>query len=64
MKLHQQIKKARIDSGLTQKEMANKIGVDRNTVYRFEAGHNGIGYYVLEKMVDVLGMELTKKQIP
>lgn len=61
MRLHQQIKKYRIEAELSQAELAEAVGAHPKTILRYENGGFGIGYKLLEKIIDVLGLQLKAK---
>ena len=53
---HERLKKLRQDAGYTQKEFAEKLGVYRLTLQRYEAGDITPKIRVLPGMVDLLGV--------
>ena len=50
---------ARIKRGITQKELAQKIGTKQSAIARFEAGNINPSLGFLEKMAEVMGYKLT-----
>ena len=46
---------ARIKKGITQKELAKKIGTKQSAIARFEAGNVNPSLGFLEKMAEVMG---------
>jgi ribosome-binding protein aMBF1 (putative translation factor) len=50
---------ARIKKGITQKELAQKIGTKQSAIARFEAGNVNPSLGFLEKMAEVMGYKLT-----
>lgn len=54
------IKKYREASGMTQDQMAEKLGVAQQTVQYYESGRSDIKSSVLMKMADVLGVSVTQ----
>jgi len=49
---------ARIKKGITQKELAQKIGTKQSAIARFEAGNINPSLGFLEKMAKVMGYRL------
>jgi UDP-N-acetylglucosamine 1-carboxyvinyltransferase len=54
MQLGQQIKTARKAEGLTQSQLAEKIGNTKESVSRIETGRQNITYEMLEKIAQAL----------
>ena len=54
--LHTRIRDAREKAGLTQEEMADRIGIGRTTYINFENGQTNLFSKNLHKMVAVLGV--------
>lgn len=50
---------ARINKGLTQKELAQKLGTKQSAIARFETGNINPSLGFLEKIATVLGYKLT-----
>ena len=50
---------ARIKKGLTQKDVADKIGTKQSAIARLEAGNTNPTIDFLEKIASVLGAKLT-----
>ncbi|MCL4374581.1 helix-turn-helix domain-containing protein [Patescibacteria group bacterium] len=50
---------ARIKKGITQKQLAQKIGTKQSAIARFEAGNINPSLGFLEKMAEVMGYKLT-----
>jgi len=50
---------ARIKRGITQKELAQKIGTKQSAIARFESGNINPSLGFLEKLADVMGYKLT-----
>jgi len=50
---------ARIKKGITQKELAQKIGTKQSAIARLEAGNVNPSLGFLEKMAEVMGYKLT-----
>jgi len=49
---------ARIKKGITQKELAKKIGTKQSAIARFEAGNVNPSLGFLEKMAEVMGYKI------
>lgn len=49
------IKKLRIERGLTQKQLADILDVDRTTIVKYETGKNGPSSEQLEKLANFFG---------
>lgn len=59
------IKKRRKELSITQPHLAELANISTNTLYKLERGHGNPTLDVLNKLAEVLGMELTlgvKKQ--
>ena len=54
-----QIKKRRDTLGITQPDLAEMAGISVNTLYKIETGQANPTVKVLNKIADILGMELT-----
>ena len=48
----------RAEQGMTQQELADKVGIKREHVCRIEAGKNSVGLKILSKIAKALDMEL------
>lgn len=53
-----QLIEARRRSGLSQKELAGKIGTKQSAIARVEAGNANMSFGFLERMVEALGSRL------
>jgi transcriptional regulator with XRE-family HTH domain len=51
------LKDARLRAGLTQAELARKIGITRHFVLEVENGHRDAGYATMSKWVRALGAD-------
>lgn len=49
---------ARVDQGLTQKELAEKCSTTQSIISRFENGNYNPSLSFLQKLADALGLEL------
>jgi transcriptional regulator with XRE-family HTH domain len=56
---HAQLKSLRELKGLTQKQVAERLKVDRQTVYRVEAGGN-VSYELLSDLCDLYGVDVRR----
>ncbi|MGM0603858.1 MAG: helix-turn-helix domain-containing protein [Bacillota bacterium] len=54
MSFGNKLKELRKDTGLTQAELAGKIGIDRGTLANYETNRKKPSYDVLEKLANVL----------
>jgi y4mF family transcriptional regulator len=52
------IKQRRKELGLLQSDLAEMAGVSVNTLYKIERGQGNPSLDVLEKLADIIGMEL------
>ncbi|MEM9886516.1 MAG: helix-turn-helix transcriptional regulator [Bacteroidota bacterium] len=52
-RLGQELKRAREAKGLTQEQLAQKVGVSRSSVSKIENNKSGIGYKTLQKIVEI-----------
>ncbi len=50
---------ARMKEGITQKQLAQKIGTKQSAIARFEAGNINPSLGFLEKMAEVMGYKVT-----
>lgn len=50
---------ARIKKGMTQKQLADKLGTKQSAIARLEGGNINPSLDFLEKMADVMGYKLT-----
>ena len=57
--LGQTIKKRRKELSITQPHLAELANISTNTLYKLERGQGNPSLDVLNKLADVLGMELT-----
>lgn len=53
-----ELKALRVKNGLTQIELAEKIGVHQNTIMKYEKNANDIQLSVLEKILELFNVEL------
>jgi transcriptional regulator with XRE-family HTH domain len=54
----EELRHARLAAGLTQREAAERVGVTRNTVTRWEAGETVPQGRALERAIEVYGVEI------
>ncbi len=52
------IKKARIEAGLTQKELGERLGVGEPTISKYERNGQNLTIQTLKKVADALNVEL------
>lgn len=50
---------ARIEQGLTQKELAEKMGTKQSNISRFESGNANPSLGFIQKLASALGLELS-----
>jgi transcriptional regulator with XRE-family HTH domain len=53
------IRERRKSLGITQPHLAELAGVNKNTLHKLEIGDSNPSWAVVEKLLDVLGMELS-----
>ncbi len=58
MEIGGNIKKFRINKGLTQKELANKLGVTVTTIQNYENNRRKPDFTVLDNIAEILGCKL------
>jgi y4mF family transcriptional regulator len=56
--LGETIKRRRKELGITQPHLAELAGISTNTLYKLERGQSNPSLEVLNKLVEVLGMEI------
>ncbi|MGM9884689.1 helix-turn-helix transcriptional regulator [Streptococcus hyointestinalis] len=54
--LKDNLKKARLKAGLTQKEVAERLGVAQQQYARWEQGHRNPKIEVLDKLAEIFGI--------
>lgn len=54
-----QIKERRDTLGITQPDLAEMAGISKNTLYKIETGQANPTLKVLNKIAEILGMEIT-----
>lgn len=52
------IKRMRTDSGMTQKELAKRIGVVESTYSRYEKGTRKVPFETFQKLVEATGHQI------
>ena len=61
----QTIRELRTAAGLTQKQLAERVGVTANTVARWERGMVTVGTVAtLQALADALGVQLNEIELP
>lgn len=58
-KIHRALVKARIEKKLTQKQLAQKLGIAQSALARFESGRTNPTLSLLQKITTGLGLKLT-----
>ena len=58
-KIYNAIVNARIEKRLTQKQLAQKLGIAQSALARFEAGRTNPTLSFLQKVTSALGLKLT-----
>lgn len=60
MKINERIKKARLLCGLTQQDVANKVGCSRETVSRYEEGKQSVSEEMEQRIAGAVGLLIVK----
>jgi len=60
MKIHEKLKAVRLFKGLSQEEMAEKLGYSINGYTKIERGEVDLNFTKLEKIAEVMGIDLQK----
>ena len=58
----EQIREALQNSGRSLRELARTLDVNHSQLSRFARGERGLALETLDKLADVLGIEITKKK--
>lgn len=53
---NENLKNARVNAGLSQKEVAEKIGVAKSTYSLYESGNREPGVPIIKKIAEILGV--------
>jgi transcriptional regulator with XRE-family HTH domain len=56
--LYEQIKQAMKDTGLSQREVARKAGIDETMLSRFNNGLREMSFRSIDQLLDRLGLEI------
>lgn len=59
MNLRQRIRARRAALRMTQKALAEVVGINSSLIYRFEADKSGVSLEILDKICVALGLRLT-----
>lgn len=59
MDISQQLRQARLARGVSIRQLAAAAGVSKTTVTNIEQGHKSVTVSLVQRMLDVLGYELT-----
>jgi ribosome-binding protein aMBF1 (putative translation factor) len=62
MSITEQLRQAMDDDGRSRYRLAQEIGVHKSTLHRFYWGIGGLSVGSVERLVDVLGLELRRKR--
>jgi len=57
----EQLRKAVDASELSRYEICKRIGLDQATMSRFMGGNSGLKMHTLDKLTELLGLELAKR---
>lgn len=57
-KFQERLKQARLDSNLTQKQVAEKVGLTEHGYQNYEAGRRDPKFYTVIALADLLGVNL------
>lgn len=60
MSIGKNIKKARKEKGLTQKELGDRLGVKQATISMFEKDQTNIKYVTVKKIADAIGVPVSE----
>lgn len=58
-RIHSELVKARIEKKLTQKQLADKLGIAQSALARFESGRTNPTLSFLQKITNGLGLKIT-----
>lgn len=59
VRVSQLIRETRKTKSITQRELAEKLGVGETTVNRYESGEQNLTIETLQKIADALGVDVT-----
>ena len=62
MSISEQLRQAMIDDGRSRYRLAKETGIDMSTIHRFYWGMGGMSADGIDRLADVLGLELCPKQ--
>lgn len=62
MDISQQLRQARLANGVSIRQLAAAAGVSKTTVTNIEQGHKSTSVSLVQRMLAVLGYELTIKK--
>lgn len=54
--LGQQLKRIRLERGLTQREVAEQLGMEQNYISRYESGDRPMDHWVLNEVAQILNV--------
>jgi len=61
VKLSEQIRRAVLASGVSRYRLCKQIGLSQSTMSRFMSRQGGLGMEMLDKLADVLDINIAKK---
>jgi UDP-N-acetylglucosamine 1-carboxyvinyltransferase len=59
LEVGQLIKQTRIDAGLSQRDLAGKLGVAESTMHHYEKGKQNLTIDTLQKIAEAVGTKIT-----
>lgn len=59
MKINETIKSLRLERGMSIRQLADATGVSKTTIVNIEQGYNSASIELVQRMLAVLGYELT-----
>ena len=59
LEVGQIVKQTRIDAGLSQRDLAGKLGVAEPTMHRYEKGQQNLTIDTLQKIAEKIGTKIT-----
>jgi transcriptional regulator with XRE-family HTH domain len=57
-----QIRQAVLDSDMSRNQIATETGIDKGSLSRFVNGERGLSVAAIDKVADLLGLEVTEKK--
>ena len=59
LKLSDQVRQAVRDSGMSQYALSRRLGINKGSVSRFMAGKSGLAMVTLDRLADLLDLNIT-----